>query len=184
LSKNTLYIKKLVLIALLGVSLNAFKLCLMYIPNVEVVTLLIVVYTYVFGLDIGISATLLFCCLEGVLWGFNPTWLVAYFIHWPAVSLVTYVLKKCKITKPIIIAIAITLVTAMFGLQSTFIYFLTGGVIGDSNWVARYWLMYSSGAIFYIVQCISAFVSIMVGFKALSDLLFKLKNKYFGYSEL
>ncbi|MFA6867144.1 MAG: hypothetical protein WCR54_06465 [Clostridia bacterium] len=175
-----LHTKKIVLMALLGVSLNAFKFVLMYIPNVEVITLLIVVYTYVFGLNIGMVATLVFCTLEGLLFGFNPSWLLAYFIHWPTICLVAAFLKKIKVTNPIIIGICITAITALFGLQSTFTYFLLGKAIGRPNWVRNYWLLYLSGGVFYIVQCVSALLSIIFVFNPLYTLLTKLGKKYFN----
>lgn len=183
MSKTTVYIKKLVLIALLGASLNAFKICLMLIPNVEVVTLLIVVYTYVFGMKTGMGATLVFCVTEGFLWGFDPSWLIAYFIHWPTVCVVAFLIKKSNLKNPLITASIITAVTAMFGFQSTFTYFLTGGAVGTANWLVRYWAMYYSGIVYYAVQCASSLVSISIGFKPMCDLLTKLGGKYFGYSK-
>ncbi len=183
MSKSSLYIKKLVLIALLGASLNAFKFVLMYIPNIEVVTLLIVTYTYVFGLGTGFFATMLFCTLEGFLWGFNPTWLSAYYIHWGLLSLVTYLLKLLKIKNAIIVAFVTALVTALFGLQSTFMYYLFGGGIGKSGWIDRYMATYISGALFYITQTVSNFVILLLAFKPICYFLEKMKSKYY-YGEV
>lgn len=151
----------------------------MYIPNVEVVTLLIVVFTYVFGIGIGMGATILFCVLEGFIWGFDPSWIIAYFIHWPTVAVVAFLITKSRVKNPITIAVIFSLVTALFGLQSTFIYMLTGGAVGTSGWVTRYWAMYTAGSIFYIIQCVSCLISVSIGFSPLSAILTKLKVKYF-----
>lgn len=180
--KSTLFVKKLVLIALLGASLNAVKFCLMYIPNVEAVTLLIVVYTYAFGLSVGFPATLVFCVLEGFLWGFNPTWLVSYFIHWPFISLVTYLCKLLKLKNPLLLALIIGAATALFGLQSTFVYSLTGGAVGKPGWTERFWLTYASGAGFYIAQVATNLILISCAFLPASRLLNKLGQRYFGNS--
>lgn len=167
------------LIALLGASLNVIKFCLMYIPNVEGVTLLIVVYTYCFGLNIGLPATVEFCTLEGLLFGFNPTWIVSYYIHWGCVAILTHIIKLLKIKKAVSIALIIGTLTATFGLQSTFIYYLLGGAVGKANWVDRFWITYISGWAFYLTQTVCVVVMISVGFKPLSKVLDKLKNRYF-----
>lgn len=168
------------LIALFGASLNAVKFCLMYIPNVEAVTLLITVYTYCFGIGVGLPATLVFCVIEGLLFGFNPSWLVAYFIHWPSIAIATFLIKKLKIKNSVLVAVIIGAVTALFGLQSTFTYFLTGGAVGKDGWVSAYWAMYISGWAFYVTQVVCNLILISVAFTPLTKLLNRLGRSYFG----
>ncbi|HKL73929.1 MAG TPA: hypothetical protein VJ903_03455 [Clostridia bacterium] len=184
MKKNNLHIRKLVLIALLGSGLNVFKFLIMFIPNVEVVTLLIVVYTYVFGIGIGMGATILFCVLEAFMWGFDPSWLIPYFIHWPTVALVAFFIKKSGQKKPIIIAIIMSIVTLAFGFQSTFFYMLTGGALKSSSFFARYITMYTTGTGFYIAQILSCFVSIIALFTPLTELVTKLGRKHLGYNKI
>lgn len=152
----------------------------MFIPNVEAVTLLITVYTFSFGLSLGMGSTLVFCFMEGLIWGFDPSWLLAYFIHWPCVCITAALLKKSAMNKPFLIALIITFVTFLFGFQSTFTYFVIGGAIGKENWIKRYFAMYASGVIFYAVQCISSFISIYFFFAPLSSFLAKQGAKYFN----
>ncbi len=185
MTKSALYIRRIVLIALLGASINAFKFLLLIIPyNVEVVTLLIVVYTSTFGLGIGMGATLVFCVLEGVFWGFDPTWLVAYFIHWHVVSLCAFGVKKAGLKNPVIVAAVFAFITLCFGFQSTFTYMLTGGAVKGANLGKRYITLYASGITFYAVHIASSFLSILAGFKPLTELLGKLGARYFGNSGL
>ncbi len=179
MSKNYLHIKKLVLISLLGASLTAFKFVLMYIPNIEVVSLLITVYTYAFGLGIGFFASMVFCTLEGIIWGFLPTWIIAYYIHWGFLSLTAYILKKQKIKQPIVIALFVALITSLFGIQSTFLYYLIVGGIGKLGWEDRFVATYLSGVSFYITQTIGNFVIILLAFKPLSRFMEIMKKKYF-----
>ena len=180
MSKSTLLIKRLVLIAVMGASLNVVKFALMYIPNVEAVTLFIVIYTYVFGLSMSLPATLVFCVIEGFLFGFDPSWLIAYFIHWPFIALVSYGCKLLKIKNPILIAIIIGCATALFGFQSSFIYFLTGGAVGKEGWLKRYWIYYMAGIWFYVAEVASALVMVSCLFKPLTKVLTKLSDSYFG----
>lgn len=164
----------------MGASLNAIKFCLMYVPNVEAVTLLILVYTYAFGLSVGLPATLVFCVLEGFLWGFDPSWLVAYFIHWPFISLVSYGCRLLKIKNPLLLALIIGAATALFGFQSTFVYYLTGGAVGKSGWLARYWATYAAGCWFYVTQIVCNLILVSCAFTPLYRLLVKLGARYFG----
>lgn len=180
MSKGTLLVKKTVLIALLGASLNAVKFCLMYIPNVEAVTLLVAVYTYVFGLSVGLPAALVFCTLEGLIFGFNPSWLLSYFIHWPFISLTSYACKRLRIKNPLLLALIIGAATALFGLQSTFIYYLAGGAAGKPGWEQRFWLTYASGAPFYIAQVACNLILVSCAFIPAAGLLRRLGERYFG----
>ena len=180
MSPKTIFIRKLVLTALCGAILNAVKFCLMYIPNVEAVTLLTVVFTYAFGLSVSFPATLVFCVIEGFLWGFNPSWLIAYFIHWPFLSLVAAFCKKLRLSFPLLLALVVAFVTALFGLQSTFVYFLTGGAVGTPGWFSSFRTVYLAGTAFYITQTVCAFVSVTFLFSPLRKLLTSLGDSYFG----
>lgn len=179
MSKSTIYIKKLVLIAMLGASLNAFKFSLMYIPNIELVTLLIVTYSYVFGINIGFLATMVFCTLEGFIWGFNPSWIFSYFIHWGFLSLVAYFLKLIKVKNSLLVALIVTIITALFSVQSTFMYYITMGAVGKIGWVDRFIKTYMSGIIFYITHVVSNFFIVLFAFKPVCIMLKKLKKGYF-----
>lgn len=53
------------------------------IPNVEIVTLLFVVFTLVFGWLFSFIASFFFVAIEILIWGFNPAWVILYFIYWP-----------------------------------------------------------------------------------------------------
>lgn len=167
------------LVAVLGASLNVIKFCLMYIPNVEAVTLLVAVYTYCFGISVGLPATVVFCTIEGLLFGFNPTWLVSYYIHWGFVAFSAFALKQLKIKNSVIITLVMGCVTALFGLQSTFIYFLIGGAVGKENWVNSFWAMYLSGWVFYLVQVVCNIILFLFAFKPVTKVLDKLGKKYF-----
>jgi len=152
----------------------------MYIPNVEAVTLLITVYTYCFGIAIGFPAAMVFCVMEGLIFGFNPTWLVSYFIHWGFVSVAAYLIKILKIKKPILVALIMGAVTALFGVQSTFIYYLLGGAVGKAGWEKAFLATYVAGWVFYVTQVICNLVAITVFFKPLTNKLFVLGDRYFG----
>ena len=88
-----LKIKKLALAAMLGCMLSAFKFMLSALPNIEVVTLLIMVSSVVCGLQISLAATLVFCTVELYWFGFTP-FSLCYFLHWPIVAIATVIASK------------------------------------------------------------------------------------------
>ena len=84
-SKNRLSgAKALALVGLMAATVECGKLALSFLPNIEVVTLLLALYGYVFGWY-GVSAAVVFVCIEPMIYGFGP-WLLTYMIYWPAVS--------------------------------------------------------------------------------------------------
>ena len=78
--------KRIALAALFAALVSGGKLALMFIPNVEVVSILLAVAGYCFGALFSLSVSLVFCTVETALWGFN-TWVILYFVYWPLVSL-------------------------------------------------------------------------------------------------
>ncbi len=73
---------------MLAATITGGKLALAAVPNVEIVTLLIIVYTAVFGLSVSLPVTLIFVSAEILIFGLN-TWVVSYYIHWCALAALT-----------------------------------------------------------------------------------------------
>ena len=83
------------LVGIMAATVECAKLALAAIPNVEVVTLLLALYGYTFGVA-GIVAAIVFVCIEPLIWGFG-TWMISYFIYWPLVAATFMMLSKCRI---------------------------------------------------------------------------------------
>ncbi|HQC55222.1 MAG TPA: hypothetical protein PKX91_05835 [Clostridia bacterium] len=171
-------VRELVLIALLTAVLSAGKMALSFIPNVEIVTVCIIAFTFVFGIKIGMPSTLIFCAIEGAIYGLAP-WLLSYFIYWPLLSVVTALLTKAihknKVAIPVLIAF---FMTSFFGVLTTFVdtCFYSGG---QSFW-NFYAAMYVRGIYFYLVHIISNIIVVGVLFTPLTKLLEKNKEHYFA----
>ena len=70
-------------IGVMAATIECAKLALSFLPNIEVVTLLIALYSYTFGIY-GLLASVVFVSIEPVIYGFG-TWVVSYYIYWPTV---------------------------------------------------------------------------------------------------
>ena len=86
---STLYIVRVAFAAAL---LTVGKLALSFVPNVEVVTLFVVVYGSALGPAYVLPATLIFCAVEMALYGIG-TWNVLYFVYWPLLGLCSCLLR-------------------------------------------------------------------------------------------
>src|SRR5690554_183569 len=86
-------VKDIALIGVLSATITAGKLALSFIPNVEVVTLLFIIYTVVFGLKRSLMISVVFSTIEVLIYGFS-TWFIVYYIIWPGLILLTNLLKE------------------------------------------------------------------------------------------
>lgn len=169
--------KIIVLIALLTATLTGGKFALSSIPNVEIVTLLIMVYTVVFGLKISLPTVLIFVTLEIFIFPIN-TWVVSYYVYWPMLAIITWLcvklIEKNKYLFPAIIAGVMTL---FFGVLTSFVdaCFYAGGEEILSMFVA----IYVKGVTFFIIHFISNVIVLAVAFVPLTKLLTKLKERFF-----
>ncbi|MEG2451219.1 MAG: hypothetical protein RSB09_05730, partial [Clostridia bacterium] len=101
--------------ALMAASLTALKFALSFIPNVEVVTVLIMVYATTFGFLQTFVATLVFCAVEVGIYGVG-TWVLLYFIYWPLLAfLASALLKRGNVVVAVVVA---GIMSALFGLLS------------------------------------------------------------------
>ena len=76
-------------LALLSALLYVSKAVLEFLPNVELVSLLTILYTLVFGKEALIIVTV-FNCFEVIQWGFG-LWVISYLYTWPALVVIAYI---------------------------------------------------------------------------------------------
>lgn len=141
--------KKIALVGIAAATIECGKLAFASLPNVEVVTLLTALYGYCFGY-LGIAATLVFVCIEPLVWGVN-TWIISYFIYWPLVAFVFMCLGKFRVKNRGIITLAALLLTAFFGVLTSLVDIgLFSGYY--DNFFYRFGVYYLRGLPFYITQ--------------------------------
>ena len=167
---------KLALIAIMAATLEAGKLALSFIPNVEMVTLLCAVYGYIFGYY-GVIATYIFVGIETLIWGVN-TWVVTYLVHWGVVALVFMLFGKFKIKNRFVVTGAAVLLTTAFGVLSSLVD--TGLLTGffDSFW-KRFAIIYVRGIAFYVTQIVCNLLLFLVVFNPMVNSLQKILPEKF-----
>ena len=159
-------VRKITRIALLSAILYVSKVALEFLPNVELVSLLTVLYTLVFGKEAFLIVTV-FNLFELIQWGFG-TWWVSYLYVWPLLVLITLLLKKIIKEEFLIWSVVSGLFGLIFGSLFAIVYLPV-----DPASALAYWI---SGLPWDVWHGVCNFVLMLVIGKPLYLLLKKIKN--------
>lgn len=161
---HTSKVKDIVIMGMMVALLEVVKVALMTLPNIELVSLMIVLFTLIIGKRAFFVVTV-FSIIECILWGFG-IWSVGYFYVWPILVVVTLIFKKHS--NPLIWAI----VLGFFGLFFGSMFAITNLIVSGPEAAFSYLI---SGLMFDVIHCISNFVITLVLFKPLYILLKRIK---------
>lgn len=151
-------LRDIVLIAILSATLTAAKLALSFIPNVEIVTLLLIIFALVLGVKRTLFISIIFVCTEILIYGFS-TWVLGYFLVWPLLVIITGTLKSFVTNE-----YGYALIAGVFGLCFGFFFAITESFFYGVTYGISYWI---SGLSFDIVHGVSNFILTLVLFKPL-----------------
>ena len=84
----------LILCAILGALTFALKVAMASLPNIEPVTLMLILCTLVFGWR-AMATTAIYVLLEGLIFGFS-TWWIPYLYAWPLLVVLTMAFRRHK----------------------------------------------------------------------------------------
>ncbi len=173
MSKINLSAKK---VAYLGISLALMeigKIALDFLPNVEVITLLFIVFTIFYGwntLLIAAGFILIECCFKGI-----HIWTLMYLYIWPLLIVLVYIANKHK-AGHLFYCILSGLFGLFFGLMCTIPYVFFGGI----NTAFAWWV---AGIPYDIIHCVSNFIICLVLFKPLCSIMKKTLARPDSYPE-
>lgn len=154
---------ELILMALLSAILLLGQVGMAGLPNVEIVTPLIIIYTLIFQKKV-FYIIYTFVFLEGLLYGFGIWW-INYLYVWAILALLVLMFRG---EQPIFIwAILAGAFGLLFGLLCAIPYFITAGIGGG----LAYW---SAGIPFDITHCIGNVITTAIIFKSIYNILKKI----------
>lgn len=159
-STRPVNIRDITVLALLAALLVAQQVALAALPNVELVTTLLILATVHLGWKAMFSVAV-FIILEGFIYGFGIWWL-NYLYVWPILVCVVMALRRYS--HPMLWAVVAGVYGLLFGVLCSVPYFLTGG------WAA---------GIAYIVAGIPYDITHCIGNTVLTALLFYPLDKVF-----
>ncbi|MCM1326440.1 MAG: hypothetical protein NC094_03575 [Bacteroidales bacterium] len=133
------------------------------LPNVEPVTLLVILYTLVLGKRVSyvLTAYILF---EGFAYGFGVWWL-SYLYIWPLLAVIAFLFRKR--TSPWVFSIIAGSFGLCFGMLCSLPYLFIGGPIAAFNW----WV---AGIPYDLIHCAANFILCLAFFTPLLRLLKRL----------
>jgi energy-coupling factor transport system substrate-specific component len=152
---------------LLGV-LFAAKRALDVVPNVELVSLLLIIYTLYIGKKTYYIA-LGFACLECLIWGIT-IWSVFYFYVWPILITLVLITKNRARGSRVFYSVLSGLFGLVFGALCAIPYIFISGFAAAVAW----WM---AGLSFDLIHGVSNFFVCLILFKPLDQLFDKLVNK-------
>lgn len=171
----TLATKDITTIAMMVAIIEACKLVLAGIPNVELTTFWIILFTLYFGKRI-LFVIPVFILIEGAMYGFGLWW-VMYLYSWPILALITWMLRKMDS------AISWSILSGIFGLLygalCSIPYFIIGTVgEGIQSGLASAFAWWIAGIPFDLIHGIANFVLMFVLYHPIKNVLEKCKKLF------
>lgn len=157
---------EIVVMGVLTAVVFAAQVAMGFLPNIELVTLLFILYTLVLGKKVFLIIYV-FVFLEGIFYGFGLWW-VNYLYIWTVQSIVTLILRKQ--TSVFFWSILSGFYGISFGALCAIPYFFMGG----PSSAFAYWV---SGIAYDIPHCIGNIVICLLLFKPLYKVLDQVLNK-------
>ncbi len=158
--------KKTVMCALMGALLFALQITLSFLPNIEVVSVLIAVYAVVFGFW-ALPSIYIFALLEGLFFGFDIWW-ITYLYVWAILFFVAYLCRK--IENSVFWGVILGFFGLFFGSFCAVPTIIVGGLSAGISW----WI---SGILFDIIHCVSNIIIGFVLFTPLKKALIKIRGR-------
>ena len=162
--------KDIVLIGLLGALLKSSQVMLSFLPNIEIVSLLILIFAIRLGSKKTIYITVLFSILNIMLWGLSPA-TIGYFFVWSGYGVVCSIFSKILNTE-IKVALFLGLFGIMFGGLFALLYLPMG-----YSYALSYWI---NGLVFDIVHAVSNFIVGLWAFRPILNGFDRAMNIIYG----
>lgn len=157
-------LKQLMVLTMLGVLLPISKFALQYLPNVELVSLLLMVYTYRFGIKT-LLPTYIFVGIEIMLYGIN-IWNIMYLYVWAILVFASLPLKKVR--KGWVFAFLSGMFGLLFGTLCSIPYFFAFGPSYAISWII-------SGLSYDLIHGVANFIVAFILYIPLTNAMDRIK---------
>ena len=161
-----LTIREITLFAVLGAMMFALQVVMAPLPNIEPVSLLVMVFAVVFGWKC-LYPVYVFVVMEILFYGIS-TWNIYYLYVWAVLAFAAILMRKQ--TQPL----AWALLSAVYGLMFGALCGIVDIFIGGFGYAAAKWV---SGIPFDLLHCGGNFVIALIMFKPLRTAMDKLYLK-------
>lgn len=165
--------KDIALIGLMVAIIEACKMAMSALPNIELTSFWVMMFTIFFGWKI-IFVVPVFILIEGMVYGFGLWW-VMYLYAWPLLVAITWLIRKQDSIW------LFSIVSAAFGLcfgllcaiPYFFIGYVDGGVMSGIIMAFNWWI---AGIPFDITHCVANFILMFVLYKPIRSLMLRVQK--------
>ena len=162
-----LTLRELTLFSILGVLIFAAKMAMAQLPNIEPVSLMVMLLAVCCGWK-GLYAVAVYVALEWLVWGVGP-WSVCYLYVWPVLFCLARAFRRME--HPIGWAVLSGVFGLLFGALCAIAYWITGGWAAAVSW----WI---SGIPMDLLHGAGSFALALVLFRPLRRVLTRLARQY------
>ena len=166
LAKRTISLRQIALFGMLGALTFGAKVAMSGLPNIEPVSLMVMLFAVVFGWK-ALYPVYLYVLMEVLLYGIN-LWNINYLYVWTVLALAAIAMRRLR--NPLWWALLSGLFGLAFGLLCSPVYMAIGGF----DYGIRWWL---AGLAFDVPHAVGNFVIALVLFAPLRKLLTRLYAK-------
>lgn len=163
MDKHGLKLREMALFAVLGSLAFGTKVSMMWLPNIEPVSLFVMLFAVTFGKK-ALCPIFVYVFLEIAMYGLN-LWSINYLYVWNVLALAAWLLRK--MTSAVGWAVLAGLFGLFFGALCAPVYLVTGGLSAAIAW----WV---SGIPYDIIHGISNFIMVLVLFVPLRKVMERL----------
>lgn len=158
---------QIALFGVLGALTFGAKVAMSWLPNIEPVSLFVMVFAVVFGRKC-VYPMYLYVALEILIYGLG-TWNIMYLYVWALLALAAFFMRRME--HPL----AWALLSGIFGLAFGALCAPVDFLLGDLGYVVSKWI---SGIPFDVMHCAGNFVIALVLFVPLRKLVDRLYRKF------
>ena len=167
MDNSKISIQQIALFGVLGALTFGAKVAMSWLPNIEPVSLFVMVFAVVFGRKC-LYPIYLYVMLEILIYGLG-TWNLMYLYVWALLALAAFFMRKAE--QPL----AWALLSGVFGMAFGFLCAPVDFLLGDLGYVVSKWI---SGIPFDVMHCAGNFLMALILFVPLRNLVEKLYRKY------
>ena len=157
--------KEIVIMGMMTAASFASQIAMSFLPNIEIVTLLFILYTLLLGKKVFL-VIYAFVLLEGIFYGFGLWWL-NYLYIWTILAIVVLIFRNQQSVW------FWSIVSGFYGLSYGALCSIIYHFIGGINTAFAYWV---SGLGFDVIHCIGNVVVCLILYKPLRYVLEKSYN--------
>ena len=162
--------REICIYGILGTLIFVLKIMMAPLPNIEPVSLLIIIYTITFGAK-SIYPIATYMLLEIIFYGFG-FWSIGYLYVWLFLDVIVFAIYNMKHSTNVLLWACVSgIYGLMFGALYIPLYLISGGITMAISW----WI---SGIYYDIIHCVANFALCLALFKPLTQLMFKLNKQY------